>query len=80
MFVSTDRDIFTDHYSIKLKARRIVNVTCGVESMVGNLPPWGCKHLYMACLDPHLTYGCEVTLDVEPSQLRELQVVQHSFI
>ena len=36
--------------------------------------------LYHARVDPHLTYGCEVVLDVSPSSVAELQAVQHTIL
>ncbi|OCH92313.1 hypothetical protein OBBRIDRAFT_727045, partial [Obba rivulosa] len=33
--------------------------------------------LYMALVDPHLTYGCDIALDVDPTLLAQLEVVQH---
>ncbi|KLO20657.1 hypothetical protein SCHPADRAFT_789022, partial [Schizopora paradoxa] len=36
--------------------------------------------LYMACIDPHLTYGAELILDTSNVQLEPLQAVQHKYL
>jgi hypothetical protein len=38
-----------------------------MESIIGTLPPWEAKKLYMAQIDPHLIHGYEVILDVDLS-------------
>jgi hypothetical protein len=48
--------------------------------MIGHLPPFEGKKLYMACIDPHLVFGCEVILDVDKVLLRHLEEVQHSYL
>ena len=35
--------------------------------------------MYNAHVDPHLVSACEVSLDVDPSELMPLQKVQHTF-
>ncbi|KAJ7235334.1 hypothetical protein C8J57DRAFT_1034976, partial [Mycena rebaudengoi] len=47
---------------------------------IGCLPPADGIRLYMARVDPHLTFGCEVCLDTDTNNLRELTDVQHEFI
>ncbi|KII91974.1 hypothetical protein PLICRDRAFT_36739 [Plicaturopsis crispa FD-325 SS-3] len=51
-----------------------------VESFVGGLPAFHGKTLYMARVDPHLTSGCEVVLDVDKGLLAPLESVQHRFL
>jgi hypothetical protein len=48
--------------------------------MIGTLPPWEGKILYMARVDPHPIGAAEVALDVDESLLHELEDVQHSFL
>ncbi|KZP22953.1 hypothetical protein FIBSPDRAFT_696257, partial [Athelia psychrophila] len=72
---------FARHYARKEKsARSIANVTFSVESFVGTLPPFQGKRLFNARVDPHLTAGCEVALDVDMRLLAPLQKVQHTFL
>ncbi|KAJ7207268.1 hypothetical protein GGX14DRAFT_366489 [Mycena pura] len=81
IFTSVNRDIFAGHYTNKAsKARVVANTTFAVKSMIGCLPPAEGIQLYMARVDPHLTFGCEVTLDVVAAHLKELTDVQHEFI
>ncbi|KAJ7702820.1 hypothetical protein B0H17DRAFT_1043081, partial [Mycena rosella] len=78
---STKRNIFEDHYLTKAsKARSIAGTLLGLESMVGTLPVWEARKLYMALVDPHLTHGCEVSLDVDPDLLKPLEDVQNDFL
>lgn len=80
-FQTTHKNIFAEHYTTKAsKARGIGHAILGVESMVGCLPPWEGRKLYMGRVDPHLVSGCEVCLDVDPARLSLLVDVQHSFL
>jgi hypothetical protein len=80
-FTSTARNIFAVHYHIKaLKARNVVNATFAMETIVGCLPPREGVQLYMARVDPLLTFGCEVALDVDEGLLGELEAVQHLYL
>ncbi|KAF7374664.1 RNA-directed DNA polymerase from mobile element jockey [Mycena sanguinolenta] len=81
IFTSVDRNIFALHYKKKAsKARAVANTTFGAKSMIGTLPPYEGIRLYTARMDPHLTSGCEVCLDVDVSHLEELTDVQHEFL
>ncbi|KAJ7144692.1 hypothetical protein C8R46DRAFT_823739, partial [Mycena filopes] len=81
IFTSTHNDIFATHYSKKAsKARAVANMTFAAKAMIGCLPPYDGIRLYMARIDPHLTFGCEVCLDVTSSHLEQLVDVQHEFI
>jgi hypothetical protein len=69
------------HYKAKARTARY----CGhrimaIEDMTGRLTPEGLKELYMARVDCHLTYGCEISLDCEDVQVKQLSKVQISFI
>ncbi|KAJ7309309.1 hypothetical protein DFH08DRAFT_1049982 [Mycena albidolilacea] len=78
---STKRNIFEDRHSKKAsKVRAIAETLLGLESMVGVLPVWEARKLYMALVDPHLTHGCEISLDVDPDLLKLLEDVQNDFL
>ncbi|KAJ6541993.1 hypothetical protein DFH09DRAFT_1393210 [Mycena vulgaris] len=62
------------------KARAVANTTFASKTMIGCLPPFEGIRMYMARSDPHLTFGCEVCLDVVVAHLKELSDVQHEFI
>ncbi|KAJ6528756.1 hypothetical protein DFH09DRAFT_841566, partial [Mycena vulgaris] len=47
---------------------------------VGTLPAWDMRTLYMARVDPYLTAGCEVCLDIEEKSFKLLEKVQHKFL
>jgi exonuclease III len=80
-FTSTARDIFTQHYLEKAsKACRVACASFALDSFIGALPPKEGKMLYMARVDPILTFGCEVVLDVEETLVQKLSDVQHLFI
>ncbi|KAJ7461967.1 hypothetical protein FB451DRAFT_1180972 [Mycena latifolia] len=49
------------------KARSVSYATFSVGSFVGTLPPREGLLLYKAHVDPHLTLGCKVVLDVDRS-------------
>ncbi|KAF8224405.1 hypothetical protein L208DRAFT_1511929, partial [Tricholoma matsutake] len=51
-----------------------------MESIIGTLPPWETKKLYMAQIDPHLIHGYEVILDVDPPLLEKLSDVQTPYL
>ncbi|KAJ7158082.1 hypothetical protein C8R46DRAFT_839617, partial [Mycena filopes] len=81
IFTSVQHDIFAAHYTKKAsKARAVGNTTFSAKAMIGCLPPYEGIRLYMARMDPHLTFGCEVCLDVVPKHLAELTDVQHQFL
>ncbi|KAG6883163.1 hypothetical protein C0992_009520, partial [Termitomyces sp. T32_za158] len=74
------RSLFHEHYRAKAeKAQRIANVSFAVQTHVGVIPPYEGKRLYMARVDPHLVFGCEVVLDVVTSSLRLLEDVQVAY-
>ncbi len=80
-FSTTTRHIFAEHREAKAKAARCVaNVTLSLESYVGSIPPRVARTIYLAHVDPHLTYGCEVDLDVDDSSYIQLENVQVSFL
>ncbi|KAF8211814.1 hypothetical protein K438DRAFT_1569073, partial [Mycena galopus ATCC 62051] len=78
---STKRNIFADHYEKKAsKARVVAQTMLGLESTVGVIPVWEARKMYSALVDPHLTHGCEISLDVDLSLLSLLESVQVSFL
>ncbi|KAL0562791.1 hypothetical protein V5O48_019287, partial [Marasmius crinis-equi] len=80
-FTSTHRYIFAVHYSEKAaKARTTTNGSFVAQQYIGSLPPIDGITLYNARVDPHLTFGCEVSLDVDPSLLASLEDVQLAFL
>ncbi|THU77421.1 hypothetical protein K435DRAFT_889798 [Dendrothele bispora CBS 962.96] len=80
-FQSTHRYIFARHYSDKAsKARNVARASFAVSPMVGRIPPKEGITLYMTRVDPHLTFGCEISIDVDTKLLGLLESVQHSFL
>ncbi|KAJ7333985.1 hypothetical protein DFH08DRAFT_707359, partial [Mycena albidolilacea] len=66
---STKRNIFESYYEKKAsKARAIANTLL--------LPPWEARKMYMALENPHLTHGCEFSLDVNLDLRKPLEDVQ----
>ncbi|KAF9025823.1 hypothetical protein BDZ89DRAFT_922020, partial [Hymenopellis radicata] len=81
VFTSTKRDIFFAHYVAKaVKAMRVASVIFSLENHVGVLTvSMGCR-LYQACVDPHLTFGSEVAIDVHAAGIARLEKVQVYFL
>ncbi|OCH83539.1 hypothetical protein OBBRIDRAFT_572675, partial [Obba rivulosa] len=72
---------FAKHYSIKAaKASKVAKSTRAAEALIGDIPPWEGRVLYSARVDPHLTFGCEVSLDIDATLLRPLGDVQHQYL
>lgn len=80
-FSTTSRDIFLPHYVAKeLAACRVGNACFALEVYTGSLPPGMAIRLYRSHLDPYLTGGCEIALDVRPTALDGLERLQHIFL
>src|ERR1700733_15158964 len=78
---STQCNIFAKLYKNNAsKARSVGNTVLGMESIIGTLPPWEAKKLYMAQIDPQLIHGYEVILDVDLPLLEKLSDVQTSYL
>jgi hypothetical protein len=78
---STNCNIFKEHYDIKAgKAKNIGNMILATQSVIGKLPPWELRKFYMALMDPHLTHGAEISLDIDPPLLEKLEDIQHLFL
>jgi hypothetical protein len=81
LFTSIERNIFSTHYAKKAsKARAVANMTFAVKDSVGCLPPPQGIQLYLAHIDPHLTFRCEVCLDVTHAHVSKLEDVQNEFL
>ncbi|KAJ6512435.1 hypothetical protein C8R45DRAFT_920271 [Mycena sanguinolenta] len=73
--------IWREHYKVKAKkATTVANVILSLDRFVGHLPAWDARTLYMARVDPYLTSGCDVCLDVDLKSLKLLEKVQLSFL
>ncbi|KAJ7101519.1 hypothetical protein B0H15DRAFT_919803 [Mycena belliarum] len=73
--------IWREQYKVKAKkARVIANVILGLDRFIGNIPAWDARTLYMARVDPYLTAGCDVCLDVDRKSLKMLESIQNMFL
>jgi hypothetical protein len=80
-FTSIKRQIFTKQYSVKAsKARSMAHSCFSVDSMIRTLPLKEGLQLYHARVDPHLTSGCEVVLDVNPALIKTLEKPQLMYL
>ncbi|KAG6884897.1 hypothetical protein C0992_005614, partial [Termitomyces sp. T32_za158] len=57
----------------------LINVSFAIQTHVSVITPYEGKQLYMARVDPHLVFGCEVVLDVVASSLHLLEDVQVAY-
>ena len=63
-FQSLSYNTFEEHYTVNAaKARAVSPATFTLQSFIGDLRPLKGLHMYMARVDPHLTFGCEVSLN-----------------
>jgi hypothetical protein len=77
-FRMNSREMFSQQYKVNLeKASQMSNICLAINRMVGFLPAWDACTLYMAHVDPYLTAGCEVSLDVDHTHRESLETVQH---
>ncbi|KAJ6548598.1 hypothetical protein B0H19DRAFT_953126, partial [Mycena capillaripes] len=73
--------IWREQYKVKAeKAATVANVLLGLDCFVGKIPAWDARTLYMARVDPYLTTGCDVCLDVDIKSLALLERVQLKFL
>ena len=80
-FSSTSRDIFSKHYVEKSsKACRVACASFALDDFIGTLAPTEGKCLYMARVDPILTFASEIVLDVDDASVAKLTDVQHLYI
>ncbi|OSC98103.1 hypothetical protein PYCCODRAFT_1375939, partial [Trametes coccinea BRFM310] len=67
------------HYDAKVRvARQVAGATIALDSYIGQVPPLIALQLYRARVEPHLTAGCEVALDISPRSIDDLAAVQHT--
>ena len=79
--LSTSRNIFKAHYDIKAgKAKNIGNMILATQSVIRKLPPWELRKLYIALMDPQLTHGAEISIDIDPLLLEKLEDIQNLFL
>ncbi|KAK0480522.1 hypothetical protein IW261DRAFT_1684309 [Armillaria novae-zelandiae] len=75
------RTIFKERYFTKAsKARKSANAFFGAENFVGTVPPQGGLSIYMAVVDPHLMSACNVSVDIDPALLTQLERIQRWFL
>ncbi|GAW03939.1 hypothetical protein LENED_005694 [Lentinula edodes] len=75
--------MFAPHYTKKRNAAvGTARAITGCDLLVGNrrMPPSITKQLYTALVDCHLTNGCEVIPDTDPSLIQILEDVQIRFL
>ncbi|EJD36320.1 hypothetical protein AURDEDRAFT_24529, partial [Auricularia subglabra TFB-10046 SS5] len=78
---SDTRNMFAEHYKIKArKSSAAAHAVLHIDAMVENLPPRAGRILYMARVDPILTYGCEIMPDIDPALARLLAEVQTMYL
>ncbi|KAJ3849038.1 hypothetical protein EV368DRAFT_85945 [Lentinula lateritia] len=83
VFQSTHRNIFASHYTEKHDCA--AGTACAITScdlLVGNrrMPPSITKQLYTILVDCHLTNGCKIMPDRDPSLLHILEDIQLRFL
>jgi len=80
-FQSTARDIFTLHYKKKeAAAHHVAMMIFKKDGTFGTIDAVSLLRMYASQVDPHLTFGCEVVVDVSRGLLRGLEGRQISFI
>jgi hypothetical protein len=80
-FSSVHNDMFATHYDIKgKKATNVCNIIFTLHSLVGDVTPTLGYRMYMARADPHLTFGCEVSLDTNDANIAKLEKIQARFL
>ncbi len=57
-----------------------MNALFGAEHFVGTIPPKDGISVYMATVDPHLMSACDVSIDIDPASLAELERAQKTFL
>ncbi|KIY70192.1 hypothetical protein CYLTODRAFT_348131 [Cylindrobasidium torrendii FP15055 ss-10] len=79
-YMSGTGEIYRKHYREKeLAAKAVTGVMFTLEKHIGRLDVAYAIHLYHAQVEPHLTYGCELTLDTG-SHVEALEKAQHSWL
>ena len=63
-----------------IAARHAGNSIFGIDDSLGFLPVDEALNLYNALVDPHLTHGADVCIDVAQTHLSKLECIQHYFV
>lgn len=80
-FQSMAKDISTLYYKKKeAAAHHTAMMICKKDSTFGTIDPVSLMRLYSSQVDPHLTFGCEVVVDVCRQLLQGLEARQVSFL
>ncbi|KAI1792314.1 hypothetical protein LXA43DRAFT_887857 [Ganoderma leucocontextum] len=80
-FSTSHADMFAAHYTRKEQtARAAANAALSVESHIGTIPATTARMLYLAHVEPHLVFGCEVALDVRANALKSLEDLQRTYL
>lgn len=75
------KHLFYEHYTISAeKATKAANMSLALDRIVGSMPAWESRTLYMARVDPYLINGCEVSPDTVASRLSLLEDVQNHYL
>jgi hypothetical protein len=73
--------MFADHYLYKAdKAQAVSAMTFTLHGFIGDITPQIGLQIYMVRVDPSLTFGCEVALDVHNPSIERLVVIQKQFL
>ncbi|KAJ3515951.1 hypothetical protein NMY22_g14317 [Coprinellus aureogranulatus] len=75
-----DRFLRQQYKAKEEKAKTACRVISGVQQLVGILPVHIATMLYMALVDPHLTHGCDVTVDCVKAAWEILEAVQETYL
>lgn len=80
-FTSSCADIFSQHYVEKEKAaHHTANVTFILVNYFSDLPPWEGVSIYKSCINPILSFGVEVAVDMSTSHSQILKDVQIAYL
>ncbi|KAJ7159833.1 hypothetical protein C8R43DRAFT_880676 [Mycena crocata] len=75
------KDMYVKHHSVyNAKATTAANMCLGVSRIVGDLPVWDARTLYMARVDPYLTNGADICPDVVEARIVEKEAIQHYYL
>jgi hypothetical protein len=80
-FSSNTRHLFEHHYAVMAgKATLVTNALFSLEAHVGTLSVPDGAQLYYARIDPYLTYGCEIAIDVDTVGIKKLEDAQLTYL
>ncbi|TEB28630.1 hypothetical protein FA13DRAFT_1600189, partial [Coprinellus micaceus] len=73
--------LFEHHYAVMAgKATSVTNALFALEAHVGTLSVPDGAQLYYARIDPYLTYGCEIAIDVDTVGIKKLEDAQLAYL